>query len=64
MAATRACIIGAGSSGITAAQVLQANGIDFERHAIDVDFHVYRAELEKERRSGAVSTPAVAASSR
>jgi len=33
-----------------------------KRHTLEVDFHAYRAELEKERRTRAVSTPVVAAS--
>jgi dimethylaniline monooxygenase (N-oxide forming) len=33
-----------------------------KRHTIEVDFHAYRAELEKERRTRAVSTPVAAAS--
>jgi len=32
-----------------------------KRHTIEVDFHAYRAELEKERKTRAVSSPAAAA---
>jgi hypothetical protein len=35
-----------------------------KRHTIEVDFHAYRAELEKERRTRALSTPGAGASSR
>ena len=33
-----------------------------KRHTIEVDFHAYRAELDKERKTRAVSTPVAAAS--
>jgi hypothetical protein len=33
-----------------------------KRHTIEVDFHTYLAELEKERKTRAVSTPAPGAS--
>jgi hypothetical protein len=45
-------------------EALRRRFVASKRHTIEVDFHAYRAELEKERKTRAVSTPVVAASSR
>ncbi|HET7295600.1 MAG TPA: hypothetical protein VFI66_00565 [Gemmatimonadales bacterium] len=66
MATKRACLIGAGSSGIAAAKALRERGGDIaadhaamraryassKRHTIQVDFDDYLYALAKERRAG------------
>ncbi len=43
-------------------EALRKRFVASKRHTIEVDFHAYRAELEKERRTRAVSTPVAAGS--
>ena len=62
MAIKRACLIGAGSSGIAAARApherahhaaMRARYVCSKRHTIQVDFDDYLYALAKERRAGA-----------
>jgi protoporphyrinogen oxidase len=47
----KACVIGAGSSGIAAAKALRARGIALD--SLQVDYDDYLFDLRRERRRGA-----------